>query len=78
MSVMFDHFDHYGADEDDSEDDEGGYGFGRTQTKTCTNCKKTGLIWEDDNGKWVLLERSGRIHKCKPKTIGIDLNALIK
>ena len=63
-----DYFDTY---EDESGDQP-------SRTKTCNNCNKSGLSWENDNNKWVLLERSGRIHKCKTKVVAISLDAKLK
>ena len=52
-------------------DDEGwspfgsSYGSGpRTKIVECKRCGKSGLEWEDDNGRWVLLEKSGAKHVC--------------
>ena len=43
--------------EDDSET--------RSIQKACKFCGKNGLQWEDDNGKWILIDsKSGEIHKC--------------
>lgn len=40
---------------------EGNY---QPRTVECKHCGKGGLFWEDDNGKWVLLEHNGKVHKC--------------
>ena len=32
--------------------------------KECKRCGKGGLHWEEDNGRYVLVSRSGEIHKC--------------
>ena len=41
--------------------------------KRCNRCGERGLAWEDDNGKWILVHRSGKIHKCKQSSIKLDL-----
>lgn len=30
----------------------------------CKRCGKANLMWDDDNGKWVLVERNGLVHRC--------------
>jgi ssDNA-binding Zn-finger/Zn-ribbon topoisomerase 1 len=30
----------------------------------CNRCGKSGLHWEDDNGKWVLVDKHNEIHRC--------------
>ena len=49
-------------------DDPRSIGFGDTDSggrnTECKRCGKAGLTWEDDNGKWRLLERNGKIHDC--------------
>ena len=39
----------------------------KVSTVTCKYCGESGLTWEDDNGRWVLLHANGRVHKCKNK-----------
>ena len=44
------------GDEDDEQPSE----------KHCKFCGRENLTWEDDNGKWVLIDcSSGEIHRCK-------------
>lgn len=59
-------------DDIDIEDDK------PSRTKTCNNCGKSGLTWAEDNGKWVLLEFYGKIHKCETKVVAISLDAKLK
>jgi hypothetical protein len=35
----------------------------------CKKCGKGGLEWEDDNGRWVLIESNGKVHKCDEKRV---------
>ena len=53
--------------------------FDRPTKKTCNRCGKKNLIWEDDNGKWILLDsKSGEIHRCsKKKNLDVDVNKLL-
>ena len=32
----------------------------------CKRCGKSGLHWEDDNGRWRLLTAKGAAHVCEP------------
>ena len=64
------YFDDYNDDDDDDDDDDN-RDFSRK--KSCNSCGKSNLTWEDDNGRWVLLESSGRIHKCPTKPIKLSL-----
>lgn len=52
----------------DSDDDTPSY-------KECKFCGKGGLIWEElEKDQWKLLEKSGRVHKCKPKLLPFNLD----
>ena len=53
-------FDPYGDGED--EDDE-------PRETSCKRCGKGGLQWEDDNGRWALINAKGEIHKCDEKAV---------
>ncbi len=35
----------------------------------CKRCCSTDVIWENHNGKWVLLSIGGRPHRCDTKII---------
>ena len=67
MDEMADDYDWYDPSLEETE--EG--------TVICKYCKKQELTWElddaDGKGKerWVLLERSGLIHRCKSKPAGV-------
>lgn len=59
MSIE-DYFDPYTYPDDEENPTE----------KYCKYCGKGNLHWEDDNGKWILIDSSsGAIHKCKSKPI---------
>ena len=47
--------------------------------KECNRCGKSGLKWEETDSGWVLIDKTGRIHKCnaKPKTVEISLDKKI-
>jgi hypothetical protein len=66
MSIE-DYFDPYSYDDRDPENEQ-------RSEKKCKFCGKGNLEWEDDNGKWILIDsNSGLIHRCiKPKKIDID------
>lgn len=60
-----DYFDPYG------EDDE------QPSLVECKRCGKGGLQWEDDNGRWVLLEHNGKVHQCNLQRVAAcDFEAL--
>lgn len=62
MSYFDDHEDEiiYGRCHDDDDDD------GAVE---CKQCGKGGLSWEDDNGRCVLIDGHGKIHKCDEKRL---------
>ena len=38
-------------------------------------CKKSGLVWEKDNGTWMLVHwKTGEVHKGKSKATAIELD----
>lgn len=47
---------------DDREDEE-------PRTTECKQCGKGSLEWFNDEGRWRLLERSGKVHVCDPKRV---------
>ena len=38
----------------------------------CKFCGRGGLQWEDDNGKWVLIDGHGKVHNCRNKPASVD------
>lgn len=40
---------------------------GEPREAECNRCGKGGLHWEDDNGKWVLVDKHNEIHRCAVK-----------
>ena len=38
----------------------------------CKFCGKGGLFWEDDNGKWVLINGKGALHNCRSRPAKAD------
>lgn len=62
-----DYFDSYDEDNDD-----------QPILKECKFCGKGNLIWEElEEGKWRLLEKSGKIHSCLSKRIPLSLDKKI-
>jgi len=45
------------------------YGYDYNEEVECKFCGKGGLSWEEGCGGWVLLDRKGEIHKCKPECL---------
>lgn len=45
------------------------------QKTECKFCGKGGLEWADDNGRWVLIEHNGKIHKCDPTRIARNVSS---
>ena len=33
---------------------------------TCRQCGKLCARWEDDDGRWVLMESAYKVHRCDP------------
>lgn len=55
-------YDGYEEEEEEYDEDPPSY-------ITCKYCSKRHLVWEEiEDGKWKLLEKSGRIHVCKTNT----------
>lgn len=58
---------------DDQEDESGAL-------VECRRCGKGGLAWEDDNGRWRLVDSHGEVHRCDPakiaKLVAADFEAL--
>lgn len=48
---------------DPYEDDE------QPSVVECKRCGKSGLHWEDDDGKWVLIGHNGAVHKCDEQRV---------
>lgn len=40
-----------------------------TPAAECKRCGKSGLTWHLDGERWVLLETSGKVHKCDEKRL---------
>ena len=64
---------------EDSDEDSGYQGDKSSGGEVrCKYCKKSGLVWERDNGKWMLVHwKTGEVHKCKSKAIELDLSKAI-
>lgn len=47
----------------------GGYSGDEYDTAECKRCGKSGLTWYHNGDRWVLLETSGKVHKCDEKRL---------
>ena len=45
------------------------YDYDEPRIVECKHCGKGGLQWEDDNGRWVLIDRDGKVHKCNESRV---------
>ncbi len=48
------------------DDEDGSDAWRETE---CRRCGKGGLTWEDDNGRWRLVDSHGEVHHCDPVKI---------
>lgn len=63
-----DYFDPYSYPDDEDE-------FAGSGNIECKRCGKSGLRWEDVEGKWVLYNSKGVKHVCKP--LKFDLHKMV-
>lgn len=50
--------------------------YSQPSTVECKRCGKGGLHWEDDNGKWRLVNAKGLLHVCDTSSAADDFEVL--